>query len=121
MPEQIKKKTCDGVFDEGHIQSICSILVTSQVFSEWLTSSQAQIEFVTQLLDKHRGSSAGVKPSVKNVRAKAKEWKEMIEYTEECYQQLPEFCRIVEKRGFRRFSTIVGKSHAHRSPQDAGV
>jgi hypothetical protein len=54
----------------------------------WLTSEQAQTELTQDVLSKHRGSSAGAKPTVANVREQAKRWKEMIALAEKTYGEL---------------------------------
>lgn len=59
LGEKIKAVVVDGYLDEGHILELDGGKVDVDHFSSWLPTSQAQIELTNQLLDKHRGSSAG--------------------------------------------------------------
>jgi len=58
LPNNIKLKVSNGIFDEGHIREISGVCLTLDTLSAWLTTEQAQIELTEQILDKHRGSSA---------------------------------------------------------------
>ncbi len=62
LHEKIKRRVSDKMLDEGHCEAIISIMSDIGHLQSWLTTSQAQIEFTNQLLDKPRGSSAGIKP-----------------------------------------------------------
>jgi hypothetical protein len=68
----------DGILDEGHIQPVFGVVVDIHYLQPWLTTAQAQTELTQEVLDKHRGSSKGVKPTVANVREAAKRWKDFI-------------------------------------------
>jgi hypothetical protein len=78
LPEIARKATLDGILDEGHCSAILTVVLDVKSFESWLTSSQAQTELVEEVLGKHRGSSAGIKPTVKAVREAAARWKEFI-------------------------------------------
>lgn len=61
----------DELLDEGHIEAISDVVFDVEHLQPWLTTHQAQTELTKQILDKHRGSSKGIKPTVKNVREAA--------------------------------------------------
>src|SRR5262249_39950151 len=54
----------------------------------WLTTDQARVELVEEILSKHRGSSAGIQPSVKIFRETAKLWKTMIAAADKAHNDL---------------------------------
>ena len=58
--------------------------------SKWLTTEQAQTELIQEVLGKHRGSTAGIKPTVKVVRDTAKRWTALLHAAEAAYQSLSE-------------------------------
>ena len=90
LPKAAKKAVCDGLFDEGHCQAISTVMCDVTHFAPWLTSEQAQTELVAEVLGRHRGSSEGIKPSVKVVREAAARWKALFERAENIHQALPE-------------------------------
>lgn len=90
LPQAGKQAVCDGILDEGHLEPISSVVCDVAHFTLWLTAEQAQTELVAEVLSKHRGSSAGVKPTVKTVREAAKRWKSLIQAAETAYLSLPE-------------------------------
>lgn len=89
LPNITRKAVLDGTFDEGHISAIWGVVLDVQQLHPWLTTEQAQTELTKEILEKHRGSSAGIKPTVKNVRAAADEWKHTINTAIAYYNQLP--------------------------------
>ena len=90
LPSRAKKAVWDGVLDEGHLRPISGVVWDVPYFATWLTTEQAQAELVNEVLSKHRGSSSGVKPTVKVVREAAKRWKSLIQAAEDAYRSLPE-------------------------------
>lgn len=68
LPKVARQATLDGMFDEGHCIAIMGVALDVQTLHPWLTTNQAQTELVAEVLGKHRGSSMGIKPTVKNVR-----------------------------------------------------
>jgi hypothetical protein len=90
LPNITRKATLDGTFDEGHLIALMRVTLDVQGLSHWLTSEQAQIEITESIVSKLRGSSVGVKPTVKHVRQVAAEWKDMIAAAEDYYRALPE-------------------------------
>lgn len=87
LPDNIKDFISQGVITEEHLREISKILVTNN-FSVWLTSEQAQIELAEKVISKHRGSSIGIKPTVRNVKQVVNQWKEMIALAKELYAKL---------------------------------
>jgi site-specific DNA-methyltransferase (adenine-specific) len=90
LPDKARRATGDGLFDEGHDEAILSVSGDVAGLSPWLTTEQAQTELVQEVLTKHRGSTAGIKPTVKVVRDAAKRWKSLIQAAEDAYRSLPE-------------------------------
>jgi site-specific DNA-methyltransferase (adenine-specific) len=90
LPDVAKKATVDGILDEGHLIPVSGVSVDVHGFAAWLTTEQAQAELLKEVLAKHRGSSAGIKPTVKVVRDAAKRWKALIQTADDAYQSLPE-------------------------------
>ncbi len=90
LPERARQAVLDGLFDEGHCQAVMAVVLDVQHFSIWLTTEQAQSELVEEILAKHRGQSAGVKPTVKVVREAAKRWQALIQAAQDAYESLPE-------------------------------
>jgi hypothetical protein len=90
LPNAAKKAVTDELFDEGHCEAIISVLQDIGKLSDWITTTQAQTELTKQILNKHRGSSKGIKPTVANVRDAAKEWKEFIGKAESLLNDLPD-------------------------------
>lgn len=85
----VAKKAClDELLEEGHCIAIISLSLDVQTFDPWLTTTQAQTELTQSILQKHRGSSKGDKPTVKYVRDQSRQWKEMIARAEALYQDL---------------------------------
>lgn len=74
----IKAAALDGMFDEGHVVAVLGVSLDVQTLSSWLTTTSAQAELVDEVLSKHRGSTAGIKPTVAKVRDAAKRWKSFI-------------------------------------------
>ena len=68
---EAKAACSDGPLDEARMQAISSIVLTSEL-SPWLTAQQAQGELVAEVLAKHRGPSAGKKPSVRETAGRAR-------------------------------------------------
>ena len=60
----LRKAVCDGTLEEGHLQALESVLCDVTYLQPWLTTTQAQSELVGEVLEKHRGSSKGIKPTV---------------------------------------------------------
>lgn len=89
LPMNIKKACSEGLLDEGHVQAISGLVLTSEL-APWLTTSQAQIELAQEVLSKHRGSSAGIKPTVATVRASAARWREMVTEASRALESFPE-------------------------------
>ena len=86
--EPARQAVCDNVFDEGHIESLSVVTCDIASIATWLTTRQAQTELVAEVLSKHRGSTAGIKPTVKVVREHAKRWKELIAAAEKAAGKL---------------------------------
>jgi site-specific DNA-methyltransferase (adenine-specific) len=79
----------DGLLEEGHCFEIIRIYQTSDILTPWLSTNEAQSELVEEVLSKHRGSSAGVKPTVKAVREAAKRWRALIKAAGDAFASLP--------------------------------
>jgi site-specific DNA-methyltransferase (adenine-specific) len=90
LPEIARSAVCDGIFDEGHVEAISTVVCDVANFSPWLTTEQAQTELVNEVLSKHRGSTVGIKPTVKVVRDAAKRWKSLIQAADDAYRSLSE-------------------------------
>jgi site-specific DNA-methyltransferase (adenine-specific) len=84
----VHRPVCDGLFDEGHAIEVCAMSHIPDALKSWLTTDQAQRELVDEVLGKFRGSSAGAKPTVKNVREAAARWKAMIAIAEQAAADL---------------------------------
>lgn len=84
----IKTFIAQGILQEGHLKEILQLLLV-QHFSSWLTSEQAQIELTKEIISKHRGSSVGIKPTVRNVKQTANKWKEMVALAKELHAKFP--------------------------------
>lgn len=83
------KKACsDGTLDEGHIFEVLGVVQTSEQLAPWLSTEQAQSELLAEVLGKHRGSTAGIKPTVKVVREAAGKWKAAIKTAVDGYASL---------------------------------
>ena len=89
LPGSACRAVCDGTLDEGHLEAISTVMC-DVAHSKWLTTEQAQTELVQEVLGKHRGSTAGIKPTVKVVRDTAKRWTALLHAAEAAYQSLPE-------------------------------
>lgn len=89
-PDVARAAVSDGLFDESHLRAVIEVVSDVRQLAPWLTTAQAQDELVREVLGKHRGSSAGIKPSVKNVREAAKRWKAMIAAAEKAHADLAE-------------------------------
>jgi hypothetical protein len=63
-----RRAVTEGLLDEGHLMALAGVECQTANMRAWLTTEQAQAELVEEVLGKHRGSSAGVKPTVKVVR-----------------------------------------------------
>jgi hypothetical protein len=72
LPKVARKAVWDGLFDEGHAKAVIGLTWDVPSLNPWLTTEQAQAELVKEVLSKHRGSSAKIKPTVQNVRAAAR-------------------------------------------------
>lgn len=72
LPQNARKATCAGTLDEGHLIAFDGVTCDITSLEPWLTTQQSQSELVAEILSKHRGSSEGVKPTVKVVREAAK-------------------------------------------------
>lgn len=90
LPMEAKKATGDSLLEEGHCEAIISVTGDVAGLAPWLTTEQAQSELVEDVLSKHRGSSAGKKPTVRVVREAAARWKSLIQAAEKGYLSLPE-------------------------------
>jgi DNA modification methylase len=84
----LKRPVLDGILDEGHCQEILRVYQTSNNLTAWLNTEQAQQEVVAEVLGRHRGSSAGVKPTVKVVRDSAKRWKALLQAAQQAWESL---------------------------------
>ena len=87
LPEQAKQACSAGTLDEQHIRQFSTIVLPVEL-SDWLTTTQAQEELIAEVLGKHRGSSVGIKPTVKVVREAAKKWKALIKAAEDGCESL---------------------------------
>ena len=65
LPDVAKKAVFDDLLDEGHVEAISGVVFDIEYLCPWLTTQQAQTELTKQILDKHRGSSRGIKPHQK--------------------------------------------------------
>ncbi len=105
----------DGLLDEGHCLEILAVYQTSDSLAPWLTTDQVQAEVVAAVLSKHRGSSAGIKPSVKAVREAARRWKGLIQAACEAYESITESTwreRFVKLLADQRVRTEAGVQQA---------
>ena len=84
----LQKPVSDGLLDESHCEAILAVYPTSDKLDAWLTTEQARQELVAEVLDRHVGSSVGVKPSVRVVREAAKRWKSLIQTAEQACESL---------------------------------
>ena len=89
LSKSARRAVCDGILDEGHLEAISTVMC-DVAHSKWLTTEQAQTELVQEVLGKHRGSTAGIKPTVKVVRDTAKRWTALLHAAEAAYQSLSE-------------------------------
>jgi len=67
-PDVVRKAVCDNLLEEGHVQAV---FVTSQVPKDlhlWLTTDGVRTSLAQEVLGKHTGSSAGIKPTVRKYR-----------------------------------------------------
>lgn len=94
FPDRVKRFCGDGKLEEGHITPIIPLVVTSPHLTPWLTTDQARVELVEDVLSKHRGGSEGAKPSVKVFREAAKRWKAMIAAAEGALEGLGDFAQV---------------------------
>jgi DNA modification methylase len=90
VPRNARRAVLDDKFDEGHCQAFLGVVLDVQHFSPWLTTSQAQTELVDEVLSRHRGSSQGLKPTVKVVRDTAQRWKNLIQAAVDAWESLSE-------------------------------
>lgn len=122
LPQKARAAVYDGLLDEGHLQAVSSV-VCDVIYSEWLTTEEAQTELVQEVLTKHRGSSAGIKPTVKIVRDAAKRWKSLMHTAEEAYRSLPEDgpwrSQFVTTLATNRVRTEAAANHALNQVVDA--
>lgn len=88
LAKPLKKAVFDGLIDEGHLEAVDGVTFDVESLAPWLTTAQAQAELLDEVLGKHRGSSAGIKPTVRVVREAANRWKEMIGAAEDCAAEL---------------------------------
>lgn len=89
LPTFAKQAVSDGLLDEGHCEAISLVVSDIASLDPWLTTEKAQSELTAEVLSKHRGGSAGVKPTVANVREAARRWKETIALAGELHGKLP--------------------------------
>jgi hypothetical protein len=68
LPETARKAVFDNILEEGHIEAVSDVVFDGEYLAPWLSISQAQTELVAEVLGKHRGTTAGIKPTVKVVR-----------------------------------------------------
>jgi site-specific DNA-methyltransferase (adenine-specific) len=111
----LHKPALVGQLDETHCCQILRVLVSTKDLEPWLTTEQAQIELVAEVLSKHRGSSAGIKPSVKVVREAAQRWLTLIQAAKQAYESLPEApwnAQFVRLLADRRVRTEAGVKQA---------
>ena len=94
-----------------------------RIFRRGSPPKQAQTELVQEVLTKHRGSSAGIKPTVKVVRDAAKRWKSLIQAAEDAYRSLPEDgpwrSQFVTTLANNRVRTEAAANHALNQVVDA--
>lgn len=83
LPEHFKKAVSDGILDEGHLDVVSQVSQTSDALAAWLTTETAQAELLDEVMGKHRGSTAGVKPTVRVVREAANRWKTLVTAAED--------------------------------------
>jgi site-specific DNA-methyltransferase (adenine-specific) len=79
-----------GFLDETHCIEILAVYYSTNNLNDWLAAEQAQLELVEEVLNRHRGSSAGIKPTVKVVREAAKRWKALLQAAKDAYAALPD-------------------------------
>lgn len=103
LPASARAAVCDGILDEGHCEALSSVTCDVAPLAAWLTTNVAQAELVAEVLSKHRGSSAGIKPTVKVVREAAHRYKTMIAAAVAAFEDLDEDWRgpFVEELGTR--------------------
>lgn len=118
-----KQATLDGLFEEGHCIAVLGVTLDVQSLEPWLTTEEAQAELVQEVLTKHRGSSAGIKPTVKVVRDAAKRWKSLMQAVENAYRSLPEEgpwrSQFVTTLATNRVRTEAATNHALNQVVDA--
>ena len=90
LPVVAREAICNDVLDEGHLTALSSVVCDVPYLQSWLTTAKAQTELVDEVLGKHRGSSVGIKPTVKVVREAAKRWKEVISTAETALAEMAE-------------------------------
>ena len=86
----LHQTVCVGNLDETHCHEILALYASTHNLDDWLTAEQAQLELIEEVLSRHRGSSAGIKPSAKVVREAAKRWKALLQAAEDAYESLPD-------------------------------
>ncbi|MBC8354570.1 MAG: ParB/RepB/Spo0J family partition protein [Planctomycetes bacterium] len=123
LPKIAKQATLDGLLEEGHCIAVLAVTLDVQSLEPWLTTEEAQAELVQEVLTKHRGSSAGIKPTVKVVRDAAKRWKSLIQAAEDAYRSLPEDgpwrSQFVDILANNRVRTEAAANHALNQVVDA--
>lgn len=67
-PHVVQGAVCDELFTEGHVEAVYAMSHIPDNLSDWLTTDEARAELAETVLKKHRGGSAGKKPTVRNVR-----------------------------------------------------
>jgi site-specific DNA-methyltransferase (adenine-specific) len=87
--EEELRQSSTRKFGEKHLRHISTIVLPVELFS-WLTTEQAQVELVREVLAKHCGSSQGIRPSVHAFEEAAKRWKGLVRAVTEAYISLPE-------------------------------
>ncbi len=101
----------DGKFDEGHCQEILAIYKTSNNLDAWLTQEQVFQAILKDLFSKHTGISAGIRPTVKQVRQNVKRWTSLLKAAETACESLSDNewkRRFVEKLAESNIRTQAG-------------
>ena len=125
LPKAARKAVSDGILDEGHIEAIFGVTSDVASLAPWLTTEQAQTELTAEVLGKHRGSSVGIKPTVKVVREAANRWKDMIAQAETYHQTLDAtwqayfISRLVEMKARRSADVHSAITQTARAQADA--
>ncbi len=117
LPGVARKAVCDGLLDEGHIEAISGAVCDVACLQPWLTTETAQTELTREVLDRHRGSSVGVKPTVAVVRKAAKAMKDVIHAAEAAVEPMSDeaLCTFVDWMTKNAVRSVSGVERAKAS------